>query len=210
SGDHPTLAANESGHAIAAWSDSRSGPGLDLYAQRLTFPGPGLWNATGVPLCTATGNQNRPVLAADGAGGAIAAWTDSRTDPALDVFAQKIDDTGALVWDPGGVAVSTGPGAQILPVIAGEPDAGALVAWQDGRGGFAPAISFQRLSPIGAPMWSQNIVGVGAPIMPGLSLSSIHPNPARRQFTASFSLPDNRPARLELIDVSGRRVASLE
>ena len=206
---HPTLIANEPGHAIVAWSDSRSGTGLDLYAQRITYP-PGAWAAGGVPLCVAAGDQNRPVLAADGAGGAIAAWSDSRNDAALDVYAQKIDDTGALAWDPAGVAVSTGPGAQILPVIAAEPDGGALVAWQDGRGGFAPAISFQRLSAQGLPMWAQNTVGVGSGLMSGLALSGIHPNPARREFSASFSLPDAGPALLELLDVSGRRVASLE
>jgi len=36
------------------------------------------------------------------------------------------------------------------------------------------------------------------------------PNPARGSITARFTLPDARPARLELLDLAGRRVRSLE
>jgi hypothetical protein len=208
---HPALVASATGQAILAWADSRSGTGLDLYAQHLGYPTPGLWAATGVPLCVAGGDQTAPVLLADGLGGAVAAWTDSRPDAALDVYAQRVDATGTLLWNAGGVAVSTGPGGQVLPVLAPESDGGAIVAWQDSRGGFSPVIGYERLGPNGASMWAGVPVGVDVPRgRPALALAGIRPNPARRDFTVSFSLPDAGAARLELLDLAGRRLASLE
>ena len=208
---HPALIAAATGHAILAWADSRSGTGLDLYAQRIGYPTPGLWGAGGVPVCVADGDQAGPVLAADGSGGMIAAWTDSRADAALDVYAQRIDASGALHWNAGGVAVSTGPGGQVLPALAFEPDGGAIVAWQDFRGGFAPAIGYQRLSPTGSSLWTADPAAVNGPrVGPALALVGVCPNPARHQLAISFSLPDAGPGQLELLDVSGRRLVSLD
>jgi hypothetical protein len=43
-----------------------------------------------------------------------------------------------------------------------------------------------------------------------LQLLGCTPNPARGHLRVTFSLPDARPARLELIDISGRRVGGAE
>lgn len=45
---------------------------------------------------------------------------------------------------------------------------------------------------------------------PGLALAGVFPYPARGPLTVRFSLPSAMPARLELIDVSGRRVSVRE
>jgi hypothetical protein len=41
-----------------------------------------------------------------------------------------------------------------------------------------------------------------------LALAGFRPNPAVRNLNVAFTLPTNEPASLELIDVSGRRVAA--
>ncbi len=52
-------------------------------------------------------------------------------------------------------------------------------------------------------------VGGGAPL--DFALEGLRPNPARGQkFTVRFALPTAAPARLELVDVSGRRVVARE
>lgn len=52
-------------------------------------------------------------------------------------------------------------------------------------------------------------VGAGAPPRTALALSGAQPNPARGgRLDVRFSLPDAAPARLELYDISGRRVAA--
>src|SRR5438552_17863320 len=61
-----------SGGAIIAWGDPRAGESnQDVYAQRVDASGNALWGANGLPVCTASGFQAVPVMASDGAGGAI-------------------------------------------------------------------------------------------------------------------------------------------
>jgi len=48
----------------------------------------------------------------------------------------------------------------------------------------------------------------GGPSGPGPSLSAPHPNPSRGEFTVGLVLTDAAPARLELLDLGGRRIAS--
>jgi hypothetical protein len=42
------------------------------------------------------------------------------------------------------------------------------------------------------------------------TLSGLRPNPASTEFAIAFSLPDASPARLEVLDVAGRRMVALE
>lgn len=49
-------------------------------------------------------------------------------------------------------------------------------------------------------------VTVDVPAGAALAIEEVRPNPSEREMWVSFSLPDNRPATLELIDVAGRRV----
>jgi hypothetical protein len=39
------------------------------------------------------------------------------------------------------------------------------------------------------------------------SLAGVRPNPSPGDLTVAFSLPDDRPARIEITDVAGRRIA---
>ena len=71
------------------------------------------------------------------------------------------------------------------------------------------------LTPSGAPVlhveYGGSIpVGVGEPPGAGFSLHRVRPTPSRGRLGVDLSLPDARPARLELIDVAGRRVAARE
>lgn len=53
-------------------------------------------------------------------------------------------------------------------------------------------------------------VTVAVPLRAEFSLAGARPNPAVRSLHVMFSLPDLAPARVEVLDVSGRRVASRE
>lgn len=54
--------------------------------------------------------------------------------------------------------------------------------------------------------WGAPQSSVATPMSSGLALDGLRPNPARGPLTVSFRLPDSRAARIDLIDVSGRRV----
>ena len=58
-----------------------------------------------------------------------------------------------------------------------------------------------------------SLADTAAPVLAGLALLSVGPNPARAAVRVSFALPDAgaaAPVRIELLDLSGRRVRSLE
>jgi hypothetical protein len=74
----PLAVPDGAGGAIIVWQDNRNGAG-DIYAQRMSPAGAPLWAANGIVICSATGDQNTATIAADGAGGALIAWVDTRT-----------------------------------------------------------------------------------------------------------------------------------
>lgn len=101
------------GGAVVVWDDRRAGSGnLDVYAQHLLPAGgvDGGWPANGQALSNATGSQNAPVAIADGSGGAIVAWIDSRTFASSmnDIYAQRVQANGQLGGTVVGVPESGG------------------------------------------------------------------------------------------------------
>jgi hypothetical protein len=150
----PQVIPDGAGGAIVAWQDYRGGTTSDVYAQRVNAAGAVQWTASGVALCTATGNQYYPVIASDGAGGAIAAWTDVRSGD-YDIYAQRVDASGGPGWAASGVVVCSASGSQQLPQIASDGAGGALVTWQDYRGS-SYDIYAQRVNAAGAVQWTAN------------------------------------------------------
>ncbi len=150
----PVIASDGAGGAIIAWQDAR-GVDFDIYAQRVNAAGVPQWTPGGVAVCTAPGNQLAPVVASDGAGGAIVAWQDPRSD-ADDIYAQRIDASGTARWAVGGVALCSAANAQTSPAIVADGAGGGVVAWQDLRNGTNYDIYAQRVSAAGAPLWTVN------------------------------------------------------
>jgi len=89
------IVSDGTGGAIVAWNDQRS-VSADVYAQRVSSAGVPQWTTNGIALCTAVGSQELPVVASDGAGGAIVAWYDQRSGPGYDIYAQRIERFGKL------------------------------------------------------------------------------------------------------------------
>ena len=54
------------------------------------------------------------------------------------------------------------------------------------------------------------LTGVDHPPVAGFVLSGVRPNPSPGGLVAAFSLPDAAPARIEVVDVAGRRVLARE
>jgi hypothetical protein len=150
----PIITADGAGSAIVAWNDQRDGTN-DIYAQRVMSNGFMQWTAGGVGICVHTQNQFPTSIAADGAGGAVIAWRDHRNleSGGIDVFAQRVDEFGTVLWTTNGVAVCTRTGNQSTPVVACDSAGNAIIAWEDLTLG---DIYAQLLSPAGALMWAAN------------------------------------------------------
>lgn len=151
---NPQIVSDGSGGAIVAWQDVRGGVTSDIYAQHVLASGllDPAWNPNGQPVCSAAGNQRSVSLVSDGAGGAIVAWQDFRSDTTSDIYALRILPSGLLgvAWPSDGRALCVQPGNQTFQAIASDGSGGAIVAWQDSRGG------------AGSDIYAQNVRGDGA------------------------------------------------
>jgi hypothetical protein len=156
--EHPAIASDGTGGAIVTWDDNRGN--RNIYAQRVNASGAVQWTADGVVLCAATGNQEYPAIASDGAGGAIVAWMDSRVIGTWDIYGQRVDGSGAVQWIANGAAICTAAGNQGSAAIASDGAGGAIVAWNDLRSGSGGDIYAQRVNASGSVQWTADGVAL--------------------------------------------------
>jgi MYXO-CTERM domain-containing protein len=97
-----------------------------------------------------------PPGVADGAGGAIYVWVDTRNDNP-DLFAQRVDSVGAPVWTMHGIALTSAEGAEIRPAIIGDGAGGAIIAYAEGPNSpdymIYSHIRAQRVNASGQKLW---------------------------------------------------------
>jgi hypothetical protein len=160
--EYPTIVSDGSGGAVITWQDYRTGSNWDVYAQRVDTSGAAQWTANGVAICTATGNQEYPTIVADGWGGAIITWEDYRSGSNWDIYAQRVNASGAVQWTANGVAICTAANSQCNPVIVSDGSGGAIITWYDLRGGSYYDIYAQRVNVSGAVQWTANGVAICA------------------------------------------------
>jgi hypothetical protein len=168
--DEPQIIPDGSGGVIIVWqSTSRSGPG-GVFAQHIDREGRATWGANGVPVCTISSRQLQPALTSDSSGGVIVVWQDNRSGSGLDVYAQRIDRSGALRWGQEGLSVSSAPGDQILPQITSDGRGGALLAWRDLRVDLEGNLCAQAIDSAGRARWASD--GIAVSTGPGGQLVS--------------------------------------
>jgi hypothetical protein len=136
----PIVVSDFGGGAFIAWQDARNGPtNVDVFAQELNSSGVPLWTPNGVTVSGAAGNQVSPVGIPLSVGGPlffVVAWEDARNG-ASDVFAQRIELSGAAAWTPNGVPISTAANLQAQVSMVGTifDVVGAILVWEDDRNG---------------------------------------------------------------------------
>lgn len=203
---YPSLTSDGIGGAIVAWRDYRSGGEYDTYAQHISQAGAPQWANDGVVVCDAINDQYDPAITSDGNGGAIVAWPDNRSGT-LDIYAQRLSGTGVPQWAANGVALCTAANMQNVTAMVADGAGGAIVAWQDKRGGSSLDIYAQRVQAGG--LLGGNVTSVPAAASVAFGLSSIVPNPTfGGTLHVRFALSGNSAATLELLDIAGRRIAS--
>lgn len=169
--EQPVLVPDQASGALCFWQDARNGSDYDIYAQHINALGQVVstassnWIADGIPISAATGNQYLPMAVSDDAGGAIVVWQDGRHGAGnYDIYAQRVDGDGNLLWAPAGVPVCLAVNNQINPTIAADGAGGAYIAWQDYRKGTEYDIYVQHLTANGTiyadPRWTTDGVGV--------------------------------------------------
>gem|GEM_PF-2235290 len=155
-GQDPQITSDGSNGVIVTWSDDRVSPNdNNVYAQRVDSSGAIKWQADGVGIATTTSMEVYSKIVSDGNGGAIISWADDRNTPTTyNIYAQKIDSSGSLIWNPAGVAVSNYFGqVQFDHQIASDGNGGAIIVWNDFRSGMNSDIYGQDIDSFGNTLW---------------------------------------------------------
>ncbi len=147
----------DDGSSVLAWEDERNGK-YNIYAQRLDAKGAKLWGEGGIGVCTAGGNQISPQMISVGTS-VIVTWQDHRGDYS-NIYTQKIDSHGNIVWDKNGVAVCKVPANQMAPELASDGKGGAIITWYDYRSKLGEDIYAQNINAAGSPEWQTDGVPV--------------------------------------------------
>ena len=168
---HPAIVTDDGG-AIIVWMDHRNeresevitradyltGAGWDIYAQRVDAQGKMQWQEGGVPICTALGDQYDYSVVSDGANGAFIAWYDQRNGN-WDIYAQRVNALGNVMWIKNGLAVCTEPEDQYNPDTASDGAGGVIISWWDKRNTYSD-IYAQRISADGKFLWVDGGAGI--------------------------------------------------
>lgn len=160
--DYPQIISDGAGGAIITWHDERSG-NKDIYAQQINSAGVIQWTTNGKVICNATNDQWKPQLVSDGSRGAIVTWLDERyvSTTGYDIYAQKIDSAGAVLWDDNGTVICNATGHQastsLPPQLASDGAGGAILVWSDNRPSTTGSdIYAQKIDSTGAVQWDAN------------------------------------------------------
>jgi hypothetical protein len=225
------------GGAIGVWMDG-AGTTWDVRAQRVNDVGATQWSPAGLAVCTAAGNQYAPAMVTDGAGGAVVAWQDDRAFPVDQIFMARIGAGGTLLWPLDGVvpvmasvvsAEARGGVAHLEWHVASATHARIErsddgVAWStratldaDGQGRIrfddadvrpAHRYGWRLAIPAEGGVTRVGEAWLDMPSRESFALRGTYPNPSSHALSIAFSLPGAAAARLEVMDISGRRVWS--
>jgi len=121
----------------------------------LVVPTSASWVVNGISICTARGDQWYPEICSDGAGGAIITWRDSRNGD-WDIYAQRVDSTGSVLWASNGIPICNAVNHQIDPMICIDGNGGAFFVWGDKRNDVNWQIYAQRVDANGNIQWTEN------------------------------------------------------
>jgi hypothetical protein len=148
---HVAAAADGAGNFVVAWSGAaQDGSGFGVFAQRLDASGAPRGSEFRVSTTTA-GNQSRPDVAADAAGGFVVVWQSAGQDGSgYGVFAQLYDGAGL----PRGreFQVNTYTTAdQRLAAVACDGAGHFVVSWRSTQDGNGVGVFAQRFDAAGLP-----------------------------------------------------------
>lgn len=156
----PQLTSDGAGGAIITWFDMRYGwPNSTVSVQRINADGDTLWQSNGIPLALQANSWSYPVITGYGVEGALVAWIGIDGE----IYAQKIDNSGAIQWDEGGVLIDSSGGE---PQIVVDDGGGAIITWFDydhSQAVTSTNIFAQRVNADGQIIWTVSDTICNAP-----------------------------------------------
>jgi hypothetical protein len=172
---NPGIASDAAGGIYIGWVDEGTNR---VKVQHLDSNGNAQWAVNGIYVTETTAEQSNIEMVADGNGGVILVWQDSRNyaTNGIDIWAQRLDNQGNRMWGTTGKVVTAAVENQTQHAIALEGTGRIVVVWTDYRNGFSNKdIYTQHLNAAGDRSWhiSGNYDGI-----PVCSAANDQNNPA--------------------------------
>lgn len=207
----PDPVTDMKGGVIVNWNDFRNGPSspfnIDIYAQRFDSLGNIKWTADGKQICDAVLSQNNNRGISDGSYGSIIAWDDRRAGASIyDIYAQRIDSSGNLLWGNDDALVSNSAGNQYKPQLVKTSD-GVIFCFEDTRTGLSDYNLYTMKLLNGGGV--VNVNTSGNEIVNNFRLHQNYPNPFNPTTTIKFELQKSSFVQLKVYNSLGKEVAEL-
>jgi hypothetical protein len=128
----PKIISTKAHGAIIMWEDWSDGVEYpSIYAQKVNPQGNIMLDYGGALICTMAHYYFDWNLISDGSDGAILTWSKITAPAEVNVFAQRMDSDGNILWGSDGVAVGGMTGDEVNPAIVAGGNGGAIIVWRD-------------------------------------------------------------------------------
>jgi hypothetical protein len=119
--------------SIIVWEDGRnSSTNTDVYCQILDENGAPILEPDGKAVCIGDWPTLLPRVKTDGSH-AYVVWEDKRNSWLTDIYSQKINGDGELLWEENGKAISTANEAQQSVRLTTDGEGGVYIVWEDSK-----------------------------------------------------------------------------
>jgi len=132
--NNPAIIVDGNDDIYVVWQDTRNGDS-DIYAQKYDGNGNSLWPAGDIAVSISSENiQENPRIAADSDNNIYVVWYDGRNGD-NDIYGQKVNSGGSIVWADDIRINSNTSGDQKNPDIIINQSGNLVVVWQDNNPG---------------------------------------------------------------------------
>jgi hypothetical protein len=154
------LKADSQGNCVLAFTDTRAGTDLDVYAYRITQNGTFLWGANGVTLSNNADYEPSPKLTQTSDGSFIVVWPRIPNSGTGSIRMQKLDGNGVVQFVADGIPIQGGTNEKpaFCDVVAG--DAGSyIVSWVRDISTFSSPrnLRAQKFDASGSALWASAV-----------------------------------------------------
>jgi Secretion system C-terminal sorting domain len=186
---------------IFSWKDSRTAT-TSIHVQLISLSGAIQLANDGVLISSGL-RSNNPNVVSDKQNGCIIAWQDSSAT-GWDIKTQRLDATGTVLWQSGGVAASNASNDQINAVQISDNNGGAIYFWEDYRNAADYNIYAHHLYSSGSPD-----VGIDELQKENSIKALCFPNPITNgSIIKLFGNSNGKNWQLKIFDAQGRSIVT--
>lgn len=151
------MTVDNNDYAVVVFNDLRAGGDWDIYAYRISPAGDFVWGTSGITLSDNVNFEANAVVTVTSFGNFVFAWQDE-----VSVFIRKVNPSGADMWSPNTINLTSTYGIAVPQVVPAEDD-GVIVSYMQGSGPnwWDPQHLYaQKYDILGAEQWPSGGIAI--------------------------------------------------